>query len=592
MSHVQANKELFFYKLHEFFLADKYTDVKILCQDRVFKCHRLVLATTCEYFDVMFSAGYKEKSLEEIRLHDIDCTTFEEVLRFAYQGDVVINDDNVYSLLCASDMLRLSFIENRCILYLRERNIPADHALEIFLFACATQKHSILSVVSRFIMQNLNRFYSHSEFLNIPLEELNMLLTFCHPPSSKYERVLLDAIIRWVSYSPHARDDKKGCFTQLTKSIDFRHFSTEAIAKHFDKEVVDCDQDTDIDTLHIWSPPGSGKLFLHVFANVKFGTFHQDDRRQDMMSLEKSRLCRFTLKKCTDVEMEWSPPRVHKPEIDLMRTVAVDDRLYCLQRVKGKLSFSVRSTIDFTGDTVSLRRHPFDSGYEKYHGISHVDSKIYVCRSNYFWSVFAYDCELDKWSVLIGVEEDVQAPCLTCCDNQVYLMGGFSDHKSRLARSSRRNRYIVRAYDERAGIWNELPDSKHHHSGKDHCCVHKGKIYVTCDTHFWCEPPVIEVYDPVAGKWDKIEFKTDNHTDDSHLSYQVERLVSYDNQLWIFGSTSNRVIIQRYDSFIQEWSASKSLDCAIKKTWTTKPTSDFTTFKSSTLEDVVVFTCS
>jgi hypothetical protein len=78
----------------------------------------LILAAASEYFDTMFYGGFQESHVEDIPLHGVDAATFEEVLRYAYKGEVAIDEDNVHNVLCASEMFGLSFIEECCVRYL------------------------------------------------------------------------------------------------------------------------------------------------------------------------------------------------------------------------------------------------------------------------------------------------------------------------------------------------------------------------------------------------------------------------------------------------------------------------------------------
>jgi hypothetical protein len=338
---------------------DKYTDVNIVCQNRVFKCHRLVLAAASEYFDKMFYGNFKESHLKEIQLHEVDSETFENVLRYAYKGEVLINDDNVYNLLRVGEMLRLSFIENQCLRYLLEENIPINYALEIFSFAHVTRNNSLLSTVSRLILDQINHFSRRSEFLRISFEELSTLLTFWLPSSERRESALLSAIFRWVSHSTQTSSDRKSFFAKLRRDIKFRHNFSEDIADYSNERVHDCDTYTQ-DDLNAISEYNNKKSTLHVFLNVDFNSSHSkhDDEERvhflEKRDLMRSKSCLFTMRKSND-DIDWDQFRVVEPGTDVMRTVAHDNELYCLRSLeKGGVGFSVHSSVDISANTRSL----------------------------------------------------------------------------------------------------------------------------------------------------------------------------------------------------------------------------------------------
>ena len=56
----------------------------------------------------------------------------------------------------------------------------------------------------------------------------------------------------------------------------------------------------------------------------------------------------------------------------------------------------------------------------------------------------------------------------------------------------------MQAYDYRMKMWQKLPSTKQSYKAGS-CCVHQGKIYFAAP--FDKNQIVIEVFDPVAGRW-------------------------------------------------------------------------------------------
>lgn len=538
--------------MDDFLVADRFTDVSIKCQNQVFRCHRLVLAAASEYFDTMFDGRFKESHLEEIPLPDINCASFKEVLRFAYTGDVVITNNNVFNLLCGSEVLRINFIEGKCVQYLIEKNIPMHDALDIFLFACVTGKKSLIPTVSRFILNHLKYFSKDNKFFEIPFEEFTILLTYLQSSSLVMENLLLKTIVQWVCYWCDTPESRREKFNELTKCVSFQHISNKNCAKFFEKNFFH-----DV-------PPTSAvnaecnHVSLHAYISLE--SFNHSFIEDSDFKIEcKTRL--FTLQKNNDNIFNWYPQAL-QPAISRLRTVALEDRLYYLKLLENKFTFSMCPSVNLAAD-VQLLKEPSLSKhgqYSTYH-LSTDGNNIYASFSynsyNTVSNIFVYNCELDKWFQILK-EKTLPELIMTCDNGQLYLIGGQNhglDGRSR----------FVGAYDIRTGKCFNLTEFQPRNLNvtDNECCSHKEKIYISCASSSYLYDAtytdVIDVYNPMAGKWDTM-INLKSHIVGSH------RLLSYDNQLWVLGYTENEsMCAQTYDSFSQESKIPLILDRVFEK---------------------------
>ena len=75
------------HKLNEFRHNGKYCVITVRVRDTsAVRCHRAVLASVSESFDVMFFSTIRQSDEEEIVLSEVDPSAFESVLQFAYLG--------------------------------------------------------------------------------------------------------------------------------------------------------------------------------------------------------------------------------------------------------------------------------------------------------------------------------------------------------------------------------------------------------------------------------------------------------------------------------------------------------------------------
>lgn len=530
--------------MYDFLIAQEYTDVNIVCNDQqVFKCHRLVLAVASEYFETMFYRCFKEKRDEEVFLRDVDGTTFKEILRFAYEGDVLIDDKNVFKLLSTAEALGLHFIENLCVQYLTERNIPMCDAIQIFLFACITQNYTLIPTLSSFILKHLDSLRYSNEFLEIPFAEFNTLLTYFSPSSQSKEEALLRAICQWVSHS--TMECKKSSFDKLTQNIKFQHLSKRYIREYFDKNTSDCYNEgckSERDNLN--TNFNFERNQLHVYVNYP-------NYNTPQLYASGARITKVLTLQKLNGNIHWYLSHTIQQDILLMRTVAFKDRIYSWKlESDGEQTFSVCSSSDLSSNMRSLCPPPLSNIYP----ICGDQNKIYTIEPGEITSnkLFIYNCELDQWSS-IWRKKMVPSMILTHTDGRLYHIGSkfFGD------------RPVLRAYDHRAGIWERLVKEKTRRfycRYYDECCSHKEKIYLTCFS--LNDLTSLDVYNPRAGKWDS-SVKLFKSKDD----FTFQRLLSYENQLWMFyHDMYEELCTQIYDSFLQKCIVSEELDNYISRT--------------------------
>src|SRR3989442_15392924 len=88
-------------------------DVTLVTEDgREIVAHRVVLASSLHYFNVMFtgvSGGqYIESGMHEIHIKNIEGLALQQIVKWCYTGCVDVNEDNVQKLLSGAKMLDCS----------------------------------------------------------------------------------------------------------------------------------------------------------------------------------------------------------------------------------------------------------------------------------------------------------------------------------------------------------------------------------------------------------------------------------------------------------------------------------------------------
>lgn len=102
------------------------TDVSICSGAWEVPCHRNVLASSSPYFKAMFCSHFRESREAKVQLQGLDSTTLEQVIMYAYTGEVHISAANVLPLMEAAAMLQYPRVFEACSSYLQSKLTPGN----------------------------------------------------------------------------------------------------------------------------------------------------------------------------------------------------------------------------------------------------------------------------------------------------------------------------------------------------------------------------------------------------------------------------------------------------------------------------------
>ncbi|ELU08836.1 hypothetical protein CAPTEDRAFT_81395, partial [Capitella teleta] len=91
------------------------TDVTLkLPDDSTIPCHKLILIAASQYFEHMFQSGFKESVEQEVELKFSDADTIRMLVEYIYSNEIEITEDNVETLVDASELLLLEDLKISC----------------------------------------------------------------------------------------------------------------------------------------------------------------------------------------------------------------------------------------------------------------------------------------------------------------------------------------------------------------------------------------------------------------------------------------------------------------------------------------------
>ncbi|XP_044764254.1 kelch-like protein 17 [Coccinella septempunctata] len=163
-----------------------------------FRAHKVVLASVSSYFFAMFNGDMKEQSLPEIQIHDLDATAVGLLLDYAYTGKINITPDNVQVLLPASSALQMQDVREACCKFLLKQLHPTN-CLGIRSFADTHSCKELHMKSHVFALQNFQQVVGTEEFLLLPFQEVEELISNSHLNISSEEDVFI-AALNWVKH--------------------------------------------------------------------------------------------------------------------------------------------------------------------------------------------------------------------------------------------------------------------------------------------------------------------------------------------------------------------------------------------------------
>lgn len=75
-------------------------DLCVRIGSKILPVHKIVLAANSDYFDKMFTGGFKESNVKEITLNEIDPNAVEHLINYIYTSELKITEDNVQVTYC------------------------------------------------------------------------------------------------------------------------------------------------------------------------------------------------------------------------------------------------------------------------------------------------------------------------------------------------------------------------------------------------------------------------------------------------------------------------------------------------------------
>ncbi|ESO09403.1 hypothetical protein HELRODRAFT_168385 [Helobdella robusta] len=190
--------------LYKNFENGSFCDLTIVCKDASFKVHKLVLASSCDFFSSMFQFNFNENKSNTIDLSHSKASIIRAVIKFVYTGSVKLTEDNVQDLLIVADQYGLSDLFKICTKFL-EKNIYASNVIGMHMLAEQLNCINLKNHSFKYMKNNFSDVVKSDEFLSMPL---NLFINYISAPDLSIctEIEVFEAGLAWICHDLKERE--------------------------------------------------------------------------------------------------------------------------------------------------------------------------------------------------------------------------------------------------------------------------------------------------------------------------------------------------------------------------------------------------
>jgi len=138
------------------FLSKAHADVIVRCGDKVFDCHKVILASRSQVFKTMLEADMKEKMSGEIEIKNMDHEVLDDLLKYIYSGVAPNIDAHSQKLFAAADQYQLEKLKELCELKLCSR-FDVSNCIDLLILGDLYNAQKLKASALEFVSRNIHK---------------------------------------------------------------------------------------------------------------------------------------------------------------------------------------------------------------------------------------------------------------------------------------------------------------------------------------------------------------------------------------------------------------------------------------------------
>ena len=217
---------------------NKMRDSEVLCDvvlmteegSTKFYAHRSVLAASSSYFYELYTGTFLSRYTRETILRGITDAILRVVLDYVYSAQILLTEENIEEILCASFQLGLESLRLECEQFLI-RYLCIENCIKMTALARIYSCEKLLGEGKRLMIQNFMEIQSSEEFFKMPKNELAEIVAD-DDLNVKNEEQVFNSIRAWVNFDVLSRSDSfSDLFSQVRLPFIARTFLLGTIDK-------------------------------------------------------------------------------------------------------------------------------------------------------------------------------------------------------------------------------------------------------------------------------------------------------------------------------------------------------------------------
>lgn len=208
-------------------------DVQLQTEGKLIPAHRSVLAAASPFFRGMFTADFKEKTDDVVKMNDLTSDALNVVIEAVYRHNLVLSNELVPEVLHASHMLQMNGIVEKCKAYMME-NLSQ---LTCFTFLGLGEKYKFKDLISKandFVLANFVEISKSAEFKNISKQALCYYLSSDTLNFKSNEIETFEAAQRWLE----AEEDRMQFVGEVMNNVRFMLLDANTLAEISDRVAI------------------------------------------------------------------------------------------------------------------------------------------------------------------------------------------------------------------------------------------------------------------------------------------------------------------------------------------------------------------
>ncbi|XP_041115268.1 kelch-like protein 13 [Polyodon spathula] len=180
-----------------------------------FPVHRVLMASSSDYFKAMFTGGMKEQELKTIKLQGLSRVGLKNIIDFIYTAKVALNMDNLQDTLEAANFLQIIPVLDFCKELLTSE-ITTDNCVEVGRIASDYHLTEVSSFINEFVLRNFSVLLKEGHYLQLSEDSMAHALA-SDSLKNCTEMELFKHTCDWLKYD----ESRKAHTYKLMKNIRF-----------------------------------------------------------------------------------------------------------------------------------------------------------------------------------------------------------------------------------------------------------------------------------------------------------------------------------------------------------------------------------